>query len=479
MADAPKDLDGASSRRPALRPFSGLVPKGGEGALRPLGARRPAAAPFSVGSPSAEAPERRRLTPPAVAAHLGSAESAAAVYSTPSLLVAEQVPGQGESAAPETSAIEADGQGYAESVSSPVRAPEPADEPLPPVVDSASAAEPVSEPAAAETIQVGELNVLDAPVSQGPVVIETPLGASADADGDAHAEWLIHPTSSTPVHPEDLWPHDLAADVDGLAFGFSDPSNLVETPADDESDWFDVGAAAADHREFAEASLDNADRDDSLEVVVAENAAETGFESVEASVPGVEPDSGESSVEVADAPVQLLDDELSAFRLSPNERVHEPSPIPGLDALVSTFEAAADVAEPSVVGQSDAANAPSLDPVQGESVAAEVTTTPSTLDEIEAIGAPGTGPDLASDVESVSTGELPRGATPLVDVLAEGDASLQAFTANVAAHAHVLDTLEAVARRVRSGEIVPVTSASATPEAVLASVLASLLAPRT
>ncbi len=479
MADAPKDLDGASSRRPALRPFSGLLPKGGEGALRPLGARRPAAAPFSVGSPSAEAPERRRLTPPAVAAHLGSAESAPAVYSTPSLLVAEPVPGQGESATPEASAIEADGQSYAEAFSPHVRVPEPAAEPIPPVVDSASAAEPVSELTAAETIRVDDVSVLDAEVSQAAVVIETPPGATADADCDAHAEWLIHPASSTPVHPEDVWPHDLAEDVEGMAFGFSSPSSLFETSADEESDWFDVGAAAADHRESAEHSFDAADRDDSLKVVFAEHVADMGSGSVEASVPGAEPASGEVSAEVADAPVQLLDDELSAFRLSPNERVHEPSPIPGLDALVSTFVAAGDAAEPSVVGHVDVANAPFLDPVQVESAASEVTTTPATIDAREGIGAPGTDADPASAVESSSTSEEPRGATPLVDVLAEGDASLQAFTANAAAHAHVLDTLEAVARRVRSGEIVPVTSASATPEAVLASVLASLLAPRT
>jgi hypothetical protein len=401
------------------------------------------------------------------------------VYSTPSLLVAEPVAGRGESATSETSAIEADGPSHAESFSSHVRVPEPAAEPIPPVVDSASAAEPVSELTAAETIQVDDVDVPDAPVSQGAEVIETPAGATADADGDAHAEWLIHPTSSTPVHPEDLWPHDLAADVEGMAFGFSSPSSRVETPADEESDWFDVGAAAADHREFAEDSSDAVDRDDSVEVVVAEYAADTGFESVEAGVPGPEPDSGEVSAEVADAPVQLLDDELSEFRLSPDERLHEPSPIPGLDALVSTFVAAGDAAEPSVVGHVDVANAPFLDPVQVESVASEVTTTPATIDEREAIGAPGTDPDPASAVESASTSEEPRGATPLVDALAEGDASLQAFTANAAAHAHVLDTLEAVARRVRSGEIVPVTSASATPEAVLASVLASLLAPRT
>ena len=60
----------------------------------------------------------------------------------------------------------------------------------------------------------------------------------------------------------------------------------------------------------------------------------------------------------------------------------------------------------------------------------------------------------------------------------QADVDLRAFVARSQSQAHILATLEAVARRVRGGEIVPTTDAGASPEAVLASVLSSLLSAR-
>ena len=73
----------------------------------------------------------------------------------------------------------------------------------------------------------------------------------------------------------------------------------------------------------------------------------------------------------------------------------------------------------------------------------------------------------------------PRGATSDGDHWARGEADLRAFVAQSEAQAHVLSMLEAVARRVRVGDIVPMASANSTQESVLASILAALLSART
>ena len=60
-------------------------------------------------------------------------------------------------------------------------------------------------------------------------------------------------------------------------------------------------------------------------------------------------------------------------------------------------------------------------------------------------------------------------------VSSEGEADLQAYVAEVRIREEASDVLEGVARRVRSGEIVLALEPGASTEAVLASVLASLL----
>ena len=131
----------------------------------------------------------------------------------------------------------------------------------------------------------------------------------------------------------------------------------------------------------------------------------------------------ESSAAVASS---LLDAELDRFSLAPEEVVAMPTPIPGLESLMG---------DGVVAGVQSA----------GAWIAAE----PSLERE---------GDDDAPE--------------------SQADVDLRAFVARSQSQAHILATLEAVARRVRGGEIVPTTDAGASPEAVLASVLSSLLSAR-
>jgi len=161
----------------------------------------------------------------------------------------------------------------------------------------------------------------------------------------------------------------------------------------------------------------------------------------------------------------LLDAELAGFHLRPGEAITPPPPIPGIESLGASEE--------EVVGDS-----------VPESVLAVVAAG-------EGSSAPESRGDLAADGTALAValgGEItawsegsggPRGTSAGSPGLAQGDADLQDFVARSEAQAHVLATLDMVARRVRGGEIVPTLTAGCSPEAVLASVLASLLSPRT
>ena len=74
-------------------------------------------------------------------------------------------------------------------------------------------------------------------------------------------------------------------------------------------------------------------------------------------------------------------------------------------------------------------------------------------------------------------GEAPPAASLPVDwaVSAEGEADLQSYVAETRIREEASEVLEGVARRVRSGEIVLALEPGASTEAVLASILASLL----
>lgn len=164
----------------------------------------------------------------------------------------------------------------------------------------------------------------------------------------------------------------------------------------------------------------------------------------------------------------LLDAELAAFHLRPGESLATPTPIPGMEALGGQVdESLADLS----VG-----SAPAGDPAFDLSIDASGDARFSRRGaEPESSALAGT----EGDGDAEGEGEGPRGATEATRRLVQGDADLQDFVARSEAQAHVLATLDMVARRVRAGEIVPTLTAGCSPEAVLAGVLASLLSPRT
>jgi hypothetical protein len=165
----------------------------------------------------------------------------------------------------------------------------------------------------------------------------------------------------------------------------------------------------------------------------------------------------------------LLDAELAGFHLLPGESIAPPPPIPGIEALGGPGEELPTdaVLDSGILG------------VQGgEAPVAPLQGSESRVEEGAAIEPRYEAADVSA-AEWSETGSAPRGAIEATQRLVQGDADLQDFVARSEAQAHVLATLEMVARRVRGGEIVPTLTAGCSPEAVLASVLASLLSPRT
>ncbi len=519
MADAPKDLDGASSRRPALRPFSGRPSSGGQGALRPLGSRRPAAPPFS-NTPGSPGPSTRpRLTPPAVAAYIAS-EPEPATDGKTALLLAETTevataarPTFTREGVVSTPASSEEGFEVAEASTADVAHPfgdEPVaavvEPPSPEDVEVAGAVECCSDDATplefrAEEraprwsseneiapVAVGEVEVTAAaPVTPEEATIPEPVEDSGPVFGLGRDESPIGRPAAEVQHVDELAaeaapiermetqdaPVALQADDDArilpgganhpvlapaeaevattvLASEAGEAASIVEPGDIGLAHSAVIGETVIGETMIGETATDTVvrlelpapaaasilvDTDDlwphdlaadvESAAIVHDALPGPGSEEVESiAEPGTSASSSEDRsvgevVATVDRTVELLDEELSEFRLTAGERLHEPTPIPGLEALSPSGE----------------------EPLQG-----------------------------ADD---------PRGANAPVPALADADDTLRAFTDRAAAHDHVIDTLEAVARRVRSGEIVPVTSASATPEAVLASVLASLLALRT
>jgi len=191
--------------------------------------------------------------------------------------------------------------------------------------------------------------------------------------------------------------------------------------------------------------------DSSVEVVAADvvELIHTSNADAEAETAGADA----PEVIAAEAEAPLLDVELKGFHLKPEEVLEVPAPIPGFEGMI--------------------AESPTQDVegVAGDVAAvAEASLVVSAADETEAAG-----DEEGAHAEEVVSWRL---ASAPPETLAQGDADLQEFVFRSRSQAHVLETLEAVARRVRGGEIVPTTDAGASPEAVLASVLASLLSAR-
>ncbi|MEP7381769.1 MAG: hypothetical protein ABI910_08795 [Gemmatimonadota bacterium] len=206
------------------------------------------------------------------------------------------------------------------------------------------------------------------------------------------------------------------------------------------------------------------ERDDSSEVVRAPIAPGSAVAAESAAHP---PTKGLRVGAVADRTDEptLLDDELAGFRLQPGEAVAEPVPIPGMDAMLAVAGSIDDfVAEVKDSGSTSEGYILTEDRASNDG------------NDAQRLFA---GSALARALRSVAGAVEPRGAIPPMDPLAVGERDLQALVIRAEMQAHVLSTLEMVARRVRAGELVLSVDSGASPEAVLASVLASILSPRT
>ena len=95
------------------------------------------------------------------------------------------------------------------------------------------------------------------------------------------------------------------------------------------------------------------------------------------------------------------------------------------------------------------------------------------FDNIESLQPPAHPRPEAQAPNEPSPAQLPLSADWAISH--DGEADLHAYVAAARAREQASEALEAVARRVRSGEIVVALEPDATTEAVLASVLASLL----
>ena len=202
----------------------------------------------------------------------------------------------------------------------------------------------------------------------------------------------------------------------------------------------------------------------------SEPAAHAAFD--DAVVMSVDPTEGGRALAPPTVPQQqdLLDDALADFQLQASERAELPRPIPGPDLTLrdeageqesrtTTVRPAADASALSTEESAIDFRISELMPIVAVNTvesagAVEVTLAPTVF-----------GGSAESDTSSVHT-----------EMLA-ADEELLAFVSRARAQAHVVQMLEVVARRVQAGEIVVVADATASPEAVLARVLASLLSP--
>ena len=184
----------------------------------------------------------------------------------------------------------------------------------------------------------------------------------------------------------------------------------------------------------------------------------------------------------------LLDDALADFQLNAGELVEVPRPIPGPD-LTLRDDAASQGAHaspgahasqgahalPLMLSVDESAN----DEGNSGNIALTVDQTASLTATVAGTVAPTTltatlaGARKIALVPPVGAGSFESDLLPLYAEMPAVDEELRAFVAR----AHVVEMLQEVARRVQAGEIVVVVDANATPEAVLARVLASLLSP--
>lgn len=535
MADVSQDQGGTPPRRPVLRPFSGGARGAGQGPLKPLGARRLAVSSFptgpAAGSSAAEGHDDAAAlplgdagsvavaveSPPSVQGSPGAeletidrpTAAASIELSDPAAMPLETAPDSAldvaslDTRVATSTAWDGEGIAFGSAAAEPVAARAEPDA-TPHVIAAFEPTTVESEPgelslepsnvamsadgAGAFAVMMPEFDasvetvepVAASHANEAATEVET-IGRAPDLDALAAAEVILDEPSST----------ERASDAGNESVsGFCDAESVsVSTPVEAVA----IGAAPSVEAEFDEERVE-----DRLEgvagivasIAVSDEATTSPVGEAPSAVPEwsgelesvrLEAHASEGDVVVADAvelihtpnadaeadlageeapeaivvesAAPLLDVELEGFHLKPEEVLEVPAPIPGFERMTAALP---------------------IDNVEGAPTAVA-----AAADESVGVRATIEG-DASGDGEGASTeeGDPWRVASAPPETLAQGDADLQAFVSRSRSQAHVLETLEAVARRVRGGEIVPTTDAGASPEAVLASVLASLLSAR-
>lgn len=515
MADVSQDQGGSAPRRPVLRPFSGQRSQG-QGALKPLGARRPAIATFappneSVAAESSPvvpiAPIELTSAPDATAASAVSAlvaepiapatEITESFPAAPEALAADEPP----STAPtsdtywrsemESPADSVEATAFAEFEAVADDAPEPArarslanapsilESVVPADLTESTGSSDAFRPDADDSVPQASAVAPVAPIPDFEEVQEVRAESSTDSAGLLIAESQLEATDAAGGRTEE------SVDEEPVAVDSRETDIVINQVAVEPVETVLVGAAA------------DVDVELELPVVESEGAAATSaFTGMDASAEASVEDAGHvdrsdvaSVAGIAAQPTAepLLDDELASFRLTPHEVLQVPSPIPGLDSMLRA-DAEANLSDggtesetvlPSVVEAAASASSASAPEIVSSVRDAGELSLPASEDERDATAHEaerwgGAAAMAESDASSRAASVLEEPP----ELLAERDAQLQDFVARSATQQHVLEILEAVARRVRAGEIVPAAPAGSTTEAVLASVLASLLTAR-
>lgn len=485
MADVSQDQGGTPPRRPVLRPFTGRLLSAGQGALRPLGSRRPAVSPFASSTAPAPAeeisPAQQSATPPlsgeGAAMPAVEAQTAAAVEPTQVLLaespvgrasaaeamdtiggvgeLADDLATSGEIAGDRaqgfddaaTSAfddsIERDSDATSQLVSGEVGAAMEDD------------AYPTADRAPAPGDSAAEASALDVTTLDVTTREDASLGNRELVTFDASYDDVTFGGA-----PE----RDSAAAADACAPGAIDPF------ARRTDDAFDDHAANAGHVDgLAAADL-------------AFDAGGAG--EVERLAPTVEGDAPRAMVDgfsefvVDDSAYAATDDDLSYVFAPHDEYVDDSTP----------SEASAPGGTRDGESESEA---------QDAMHAAYIPPALLSLSE-DVVGFPGDAPLPTAEVPELSADAEVAGAVAMRDSGQVAWSTAEALTTAVGAtaamaersraesesgvreaRAHAAATLEKVAERVRRGEIVSSPDANASPESVLASVLAFLLSART
>ncbi|MDP1860979.1 MAG: hypothetical protein Q8K82_20060 [Gemmatimonadaceae bacterium] len=455
MADVPKDSTGAAPKRPALRPFSGHSRDAGQGSSRPVAAGRPVVAPFAVRPHQGVRPTPTVATP----TH--------AVGPLVAQVMIERTPMQEYSSDPAAALTSS------ETLSATVAA-------VPTDQESATAGLSGSPELGRESPADGGSSdsVTDDTAGAAPShTAQSTLQPSGETvaflaalDTSSLEKWSRNSSSLDSVVPEAGEDDASISDIDDITYGSSAAHEARDT----------TSAEGLEVVSREEPNCDSGLLELVSEVAVHAVADDALVISVDAvSIPAAADVQGEAlappeAVEQYD----LLDDALADFELDAGELVEVPRPIPGPDLTLRDYVAAQGAqgahALPLMLSADESVN----DEGNSGSIALTVDQTANLSATHAGTVAPTLAATLAGAHEiafapSVDGGSSVSDVLPLNAEMPAVDEELRAFVAR----AHVVEMLQVVARRVQAGEIVVVVDANATPEAVLARVLASLLSP--